>query len=366
MPKVARRTTTSLEIKLYDRDLSSSNLVENLTEKVQNLNFSTRLPGGFNLCKFRLKADLPEAWDWLTRRMFYRIVITDNQRTLWEGRLEDLGLEAGHADVVAYGYYANLRDVPFRTTKNQIWTTTVKDFLTAVCLQINSDQSNIDDTNITVDLAADSSYLDIYPQILLNKLLPFGDSSNNQWDFAIWEDRIPYLNARSITSVDWLTSLKDLSRFRLTHRGGDIWNSAYAVYDAAGIQRTADADDSDSQTKFNLTRQFVIPDLGTVAAGAAQASRDVWLEEHKDVRPRLENIVLGNQVSDSNGTPFPSFWIRAGEVVRIRDLVPASGDLDAVTRDSQRTYFIKETIYDVDKGTLRIVPDTQITRLGAL
>ncbi len=355
-----------MDIKLYDRNLTTPNLIDNLTDKVQGLTFSTRLPGGYHICSFNLKADLPKAWEWVTRNMFYRIVISDVKKTLFEGRIEEPEATEGIAGATAYGYYANLTDVPYRTAYNAFASVVIKAALTAACVQISADQSKIDATDIAITSVADASYLDIYPLQLFEKLLDFSDSTAGKWDFAIWEDRVPYLTKRSVSSVDWLVNLGDLAQFKLKHRGGDLWNSAYAVYDAAGLVRTADADDADSQAKYELTRQYVVPDLGTVAAAAAQGSRDGWLEDHKQIWPKLETIVLGGTVYDSNGVPFPSSWVRAGEVIRIRDLVPASGDLDAVTRDSLRTFFITETNYNVDTRQNSISVDTESSGLDAI
>jgi len=356
-----------MEIKLYNRSLATPTFIEDITNKVQMLKFSTKLSGGFNNCTFRMLADLPEAWDWLTNKVFYRLLITDNKKTLFEGRIEDLELTSGSCGATAYGYYANLSDIPYTTAYNDVASVVIKAVLTACCAQISADQSNIDATDITIDSAADASYLDIYPQQLIEKLLAFSDSTKGKWYFAIWEDRVPYLKKRDASSVDWTVNLRDLARLRLSHRVGNLWNSCYATYQAGGaLTRTATVDDTTSQAKYGLTRRYVVPDLGTVAAAAAQANRDGWMDDHKDIWPRLEEIVLGNRVFDTNGIPHPSSWVRAGEVLRIRDLVPTSADAGAVTRDALRTFYILETEYDINTATNRIVVDTESANLDAI
>lgn len=355
-----------MEIKLYNTDLSSPIFVDDLTPKVQGLQFSTRLPGGFHTCSFRIKADLPEAWDWISKYVFYRILITDNKKTLFEGRIEDIELSAGTAGATAYGYYSNLTDVPYKTAYNAVASVVIKAVLTANCVQISSDQTNIDATDTTITSAADATYLDIYPEELFEKLLAFSDSTSGRWYFAIWEDRIPYLKKRDASTLNWKVNLSDLARFRLKHRGGDMWNSVYAVYEDGGLQRTADANDDPSQAKYNLTRQYVIPDLKTVVAAAAQNARDGWLDDHKDIWPKLEEISLSDTVYDTNGVPFPSSWVRAGDVIRIRDLVPVTSDLDAVERDALRTFYITETNYNADTRQNRLVIDTESTDIDAI
>ena len=352
-----------IDIKLYDRNLSSPTLVEVLTEKVQGLKFTTKLNGGFYICSFRLMADIPAAWEWITRRVFYRLLITDGPQTLWEGRLEDLTLTEGGVSVVAYGYYANLGDIPYTSAYNDNADVVIGTVLTANCTQISADHSNLDATGgPAITSAANSSYLDIYPKQIVEKLIAFSDDTDNkQWYFAIWEDRIPYLFARDMSTIKWRVTLKDFARFVLKHRGAELWNSAYTVFNAA---RTATANDTSSQDRYGdgttpFIRRKVIAEVGNVVAAAAQSRRDAWIENHKDVFPRLENMKLGPTVYDANGVPTPSSWVRAGDVLRVRDLVPASAELDAVTRDGLRTYYIVRTEYDMDTGMMRITPDTE-------
>ncbi len=352
-----------IDIKLYDRNLTSPTFIENLTQKVQNLKFTTKLNGGFYICSFRLMADIPAAWEWITKRTFYRLLITDGPQTLWEGRLEDLTLTEGGVSVVAYGYYANLSDIPYTTAFNANADVVMKAVLTAAATQINADQSNIEATGgPAITSAAASSYLDVYPKQLVEKLLSFSDDTNNaKWYFAIWEDRIPYMFPRSFSTIKWRVTIGDFARFILKHRGAELWNSAYTVFGGA---RTAITNNTDSQFKYgdgtnDFIRRKVISEVGGVAGGAAQSRRDAWIEDHKEVLPRLEKMVLGPTVYDDSGVPTPSMWVRAGDVLRVRDLVPASAELDSVTRDGLRTYFIVKTVYEMDTGMMRITPDTE-------
>ena len=354
-----------MEVKIYDDNLAAPTFIDDITNQAEDLKFSTKLNGGFHICTFKLKADISAGWDWIINKAFYRIVITDTSKTLFEGRIEDIGISMGRVVITAYGYYANLSDIPYRTAYNDVASVVIKAVLTAACDQISADQGNIDATDVTITSAAGDDYLDIYPQELVDKLLDFSDSTSGKWYFAIWEDRIPYLFMRVTTALNWLVTMQDFNELLIKHRGGNLWNSVYAVYQAGGLARTGDADDANSQAKY-FKRQLVIPDLGTVAAAAAQAQRDGALADFKDIWPQLENIVLGQWVYDANGKRYPSSWVRAGDVIRIRDIVPASGDLDAVTRDALRTFYIVETNYDADRGELRIVPDTESTMLDSI
>ncbi len=349
---VPRTGHTDLQVHLFDSDLSSPTFQANLTDRVQKLRFGTIMPGGYALCSFTLSTARAEAWDWFTTRPFYRLTVEDGVKTVFEGRLEHpkIDLTRGTTILTFAGYYANLRDVAWQTTKNQLWSTTIKDILTDNCVQVSSDQSNIATTDITVNMAADEHTINNYPIHIFNHLMAFGDTSDNTYDFFIYEDRIPFLTVRSVSTVDWLVDIADFKAFELSRDLADVWNSGYAVYGAAQSQ-TATVTDTDSIERFGLTRHHVLPTVGKASQAAAEAARDVWLAEYKDVYSEADRVILGSTVTDSGGVPHPSSWVRSGDVIRVRDLVPPSGALDEVTRDQERTYFILETHYDADART---------------
>lgn len=361
-----------MDIKLYNSDLASPSLIADLTTRAEKTVFSTRLPGGFHLCNFNLRCSLVEAWDWITNRQFYRLLISDVTNTLWEGRINSLGIVPSRDQgtilkVGVVGYYANLGDIPYSTAYNAHASVVIKAVLTANCSQISSDQTHIDATDITINSTSGNDYLDIYPQALFDKLLNFSDSTNGIWYFAVWDNRVPYLFKKDGTTVKWYISLQDFVTLELTHRAETLWNSAYAVYESGGaVARTTVTNDTNSQTKYGVTRQYVVPDLGAVAVGNAQSYRDMILANYAQVYPRSTNMVLGNYVKDANGIRVPSYYVRAGDVIRITDLVPTSLNLDSNTLDSLRNFYLVETDYDIDSHQLTIVPDTDNMKLDAI
>ncbi len=367
-----------MEVTLFNRNLTTPVREAALTKRVQGMRFSTRLPGGFGICKFRLLDDYWRAYQFMTGKQLYRLVVTDYnadptvKRVLFEGRIEDISLDYGAIEVTAYGYMVNLGDRPYRTAYNDTADAVMKAMLTALCSQINSDQSNIDATDITITSGADASYLDETPIAIMGKLLDFSDSTGAKWDWAIWEDRKAYLKKRSPTAVDWYVSLKDFNRFRLSHRVGDLWTRSYGLYQAGGsLTRTADYTDATTESKYGdgtngFVREYPVPDMGAVAATAAEAARTAWVEAHKLVKPAFDDAVLGAWVYDAKGVRYPSSWVRAGQVLKVKDLVPATESLDAVALDAVKTFFIVETEYDAERRENRLVFDTESGSLDAV
>ncbi len=353
----------NLQIFLYNRNLATPTLDQTLTDRVENLSFSTKLHGGFAIASFSVKMTIFEAWEWITTKQFYRLLIKDAVKTVWEGRLQDIDIAAWGINVTAYGYWASMRDQPEITAYNSTANVVIAAALTAHAPQINADQSHIDVPDVVIDSAADESYEDITIQDLVNKLLEFGDTLGNEWYFAIWEDRIPWMFAKDTTVIDWTVRLADLADFRLKHMASELWNSVYALYTAAGVlTRTATVNDTDSQGKYgdgtnDLIRRYAIPNLGEIAAASANAARSVWLAKYKEIMPSMPVFVLGDKVYDANSVAFPSSWVRAGDVIRITDLVPASVNLDSVVIDGLSTFYILETKYEAGRLENSLVVD---------
>lgn len=354
-----------IDVKLYDGNLSSPTLDLDLTGRVQKLRFSTRIPGGFFMASFDLRVDLPGGWEWLRDKIFYRLLISDVNDVLFEGRLEDPVLSKGAVGATFFGYYGNLSDLVWNGSFSANADATIKSILTSHCVQINSDQTNIAATNISI--SSQDGDQDIYPMKIFERLLNFSDSTKGIWDLAIWDDRIPYLIKRDASTVTWNVRLADLDKYRIKYTGNEIRNQVYTVYQSGGNKtRTADADDSASQTKYGFVRSHAIPDLDAVSATAAQGQRDGYLEAHKDAWPQLDNITIGPWVFNSNQRKTPSYKVRAGDVIRVQDLIPQTGDLDTITQDALRTFFIVETEYSVDSGTLRLTLDRASDNLDAV
>jgi len=279
-------------------------------------------------------------------------------------------IEAGYIQETYKGLdFFTLNDGKYSTAYNDDADVVIKAVLTAQAPSISSDQSKIEATGgPAITSAADDSYSDKSPRDLIELVSSFGDGSGNTWYFAVWDNRIPYFKARATTTVNWKVSLNDLGNIKTKYYGGDLWNSCYAIYRSGGVlTRTAAADNTTSQTKYGVTRTYVVPDLGEVAAATAQAARDTVLNNFSELYPHLgESFTLPDVVKNANGKEYPSSWVRAGDVIRILDMIPAGIALDTVTRDRMTTFYIMETDYDADRGINTLRVDTESKSLDAI
>lgn len=355
-----------ITVHLYDNDLSTPSLIEDITGRIENLNFSTILHGGFGIAQFDLAAGWAKRWQWRIDYWLYRLVIYEKDYTIFEGRLEDVEFIKDGLRATFFGYYSNLGDLANNgaATESGNADVIIKSWLTNYCSQISADQTNIESPGISLSNVAeiDDTLLDLVP-----KLADFSDASKQTWYFAVWEDRIAYFFARSITAVDWLVNLRDIESLSLRASIKELWNSVFAVYTSGGTEtRTSTTSDSDSISKYGITRRKGIPNLGDVGATAAGKQRDWWLEEHKELWQQTDRFIIGATVFDTNGVRHPSCRVRAGDVIRIQDLMPASVNVSQVARDALRTFYIRETQYNADKHRMTIIPDTESMNLDSI
>jgi hypothetical protein len=361
----------SIQLQLYNNDLAAPTQIIRDISNYSNLRFSTKLHGGFAKCSFSLtEYDMNKIYEWAWKRFGYRLVAYDlvNAKTLWEGRLQSNPFTLNSVQVNAYGYYSSLLDGIYSTAYDDTADVVLKAMLTASCPAINADQSNIQALDTARDSAVGDDYLDRPVQELAEYLFGMSDSVMQKWYLAVWEDQIMYAFPRDDTSVTWSVKAKDLQTFGLTPGFENLWNAAYAVYRDVDdtILRTSVATDTTSIAKYGVQRTYTIPDLGQVAQADAEAIRDTWIADHKDIISSDSNLVLGETVYNTDGTTFPSSHVRAGDVIQVKDILPSTEDLASPRRNGINTFYILETEYDAKNRTNRLVVDTESQSLEAI
>ena len=81
-----------------------------ITSKVEDLKFSSGLPGGFLNCEFKMAMPRAEAYYWYSTRLGSHILIEGNGNIVWEGRIDNIQLENFGVSVTAFGYWISLAD----------------------------------------------------------------------------------------------------------------------------------------------------------------------------------------------------------------------------------------------------------------
>jgi len=362
----------TLQVRLFDNDLSSPTLIEDLTDKVEGLQFSTALNGGFHSCTFTLATDLGYAWNYLSREgkrgyHFNRITVHEDKILIWEGRIVDIELNilaARHnLKVTAHGYWGSMKDQFYTDSGGTDWSSgsghqmhdIIKEVLDDECPDINSDQTNIDDSSR--DLAGIDFTTKEYPQDIVNKLTDLSDSDGSTWFFAIWEDRKPYFFKRAVTQVDYYVWLEDLSDLRLQQSAVQLRNAILPF-----VGTTEGTTQTDATSLALYPRRELKLSLNTGSNANTQADAAAASAVEKSLPRQQQSFSIDGRVysalaGDSGGRlqEVPLWRVRAGEVIRIQDLVPNSAATPAL--DDVRTFYIMETDYAADKNVLKIQPD---------
>jgi len=348
------------------QDASSNPVQSAVRTRFKTLSFSTKLPGGFFECSLLFPCDRVTAFDWYDTYLNYRLTVMEADMQVWDGRIEDLQIADDGIKVTARGYWQNSFDVPYNINYEAY---TVKDIvkavLTAACSQISSDQSNIGDPGMTITIGYQDN---MYPGNIIEDLGKLGDAGGTPWHIAIWDDKIPYYAARG-TAVTWKTNIRDVNNGgALPSRSlNEIWNEVGADYQIAGArQATGLAVNAASKTKYGLTRAKYIS-AGSATENVAIAIRDTYLLDHAD-SPQQGNLRINNVRSVATGnenTPTPLWRVRAGDILRMNDLIPAASSASD-SMDGLRIFHILETSYDYESNQLTITPDNPAPTLDVL
>lgn len=361
---------------------TSTTTLEDLTGLVRDLRFSTQLHGGFNACRFHIDAGAaPRAWSvWLNDRHWHRLGIYDGASLIWEGRKEVTTLTAEGLQLTFFGYWANLADHPhldYRQSPparitynaNERADDVFKDVLAKLpASHISTDTANIARPSLVVANGTDPLTFDGNEsgQRAVMTVANWSDRGDAPWYAAIWDGRKAHLARRGLGKVDYHTMLSELApgwSFKLST--SDYYSDVYADYlSGKGSTLTALATDADARARYGRRTKALLINR-KVPASVAEQARDTLGALLS--RPRqFGSFAIQGAVYDSNRRPTDLYRVRAGGVLRIDDLVPALADLDAVTLDGLRTFYILATDYDHDRHVLRIRPDLPHRSLSAI
>jgi hypothetical protein len=207
---------------------------------------------------------------------------------------------------------------------------------------------------------------DYTQEVIVDTLAPGNpDGDGSVYHFAVWEGRVPYWTKRSVAAVDYYLWLEDEAQARFAQSGHDLRNRVRTKHLVRGVTtRTAVANDTASQAAYPV-RELTVGQ-GEVNATNAANARDQALEEQKLPRQQQSLTVKGRVWSATNGELIeePKWGVRAGKVVRVQDLVPASASSPAF--DNLRTFYILETEYDAVTDTLKVQPDRPAPKVSSL
>ena len=376
----------SLSVRVYE-DYNTTALEDDLSESWLSMVFSTGLHGGFKEARLSVPMALDAAWQYLNRpgaagRHFHHLEISDGIDVVWEGRIMDIELlvQSGFVglNLTSFGYWSSMRDQYYDAADagNTDWTAggphtvddIIKEMITKECPDINGTadiEANTRDV-VGIDLTDRGYPMDT----IVDKLAPLSDSDNSVWYFSVWEDRKPYWTKRNTDDINWYLSVEDTERLSLNQQGKHLRNVVLPVVGTAEKTSSVDTD----STALYPRREVMLSLPSGIADAVANDAGKTALEERKDPRQDQGFTVKGHvynttpgrlsQAAGAGVEEKPKWWVRAGDVARIRDLVSeaaASGTLDDL-----RTFYLVETRYDAGRDVLEVQPDRPNNRLSVL
>ena len=372
-----------LQIRLFNDNLTTPTLIDDLTDRISGLVFTTALNGGFKQCSFQVNMSFDQAWQWLSREgkrgyHFYRLVVYEGHDIVWEGRVTDIALnviQAAHGiRVTCLGYWAATRDQLYSDDDGSRtnWTSgsghtiddIVKELLTSECPAISSDQTNIAAGSrdlVGIDLSARK-----YPQEYINELTQLSDDDQATWFFAVWNNRIPYLFKRAVTTIDWAVYLENLASLTLQQSGLTLRNAVTPV--VGGTEGTTQ---TDTTSLALYPRREELVTLQTGANANTQANSAQMKVAEKALPRQQQGFVVTGRIFASTAASTggrleesPLWRVRSGDVIRIQDLVPSSAATPAL--DDLRTFYVMGTSYDATLNRLTIQPDRRPQKLSTI
>ena len=364
------RAHQALRILVYP-DFNKTAVVDDLSGQWTGLSFSSALHGGFK----QLSMDVPMSFDraalWLERgnlpgRHFYHIEVTEDNRIVWEGRFPKIGLRKTPTfqgiHLEAMGYWSSARD-RYYSTADTNWSdsgTLVRAIVTGSCPDLNG-TANIETTGLDIT-GFNGSARDFPQNWIIDKIAPLSTPTNGVLYFGVWENRVPYFTTRSTSSLDWQVYMQDINFLNLDQNAEHLRNAVYPVIGTADGTSTIDAE---STLRYGLRREIILNVQAGVPASTANRARDTKIAEGRFPRQDSNFTVSGHAYSSRaavGGTAVPNaivesqkWWVRAGDVVRIQDLYPASQS--TVALDDLRTFYILDARYDAVRDTVEVVPD---------
>ena len=375
MPNRAHQTLRILVYKTYNK--AANELVADLTAAWDDLDFSTALHGGFKDCTISVPMSMNKAVLALNRNLpgwhFYHLEISENMRLVWEGRIMNVELikSPGFQGIrlEAMGYWASMRDRLYATAGTNFADsgTLIRTIVTQKCPDING-TADIGTTGL--DITGILLGTNDYPQnIIIDKIAPLSDTGTGIWYFSVYDNRKPTYAARGTANLHWMIWMQDLDILNLKQQGEHLRNSIFPFVGTATGTTTLDAD----STARYVTREIIFQAPDGVAAGTANKGRDAFLNDRKLPRQDLSFSISGHAYSTQAGTATGTagalieaqkWHMRAGQVIRIQDLYPASQASPVL--DDIRTFYILETRYNANRDIITIIPDRPMQDLQTI
>lgn len=244
-------------------------------------------------------------------------------------------------------YFARLTNIRVKsTTAASVTASAIAGSLVSYVAAINSEQLSSSTARIqptTVDLQ-DEIYEDGTPATILDRL-----AFLHEYEWSVWDERLLTFQPREGSGTHWYVDV--VNGLELQRSLDNVHNAAYANYRTAGGDtfRTGTKTNSESLTRYGIQRTGNLS-LQTTSSTEAATYRDIWLADRATAQSRIKIKI--DKVYEASGASSPLYYVRAGDMITIRNLPPTlSVDIDRI-----RTFTVMETSYNAASDTIDVSP----------
>jgi hypothetical protein len=318
--------------------------------EVAGLKWSTTMPGGFANCSFTVYRRADRAYSDL--RMGNLVRVVRGPAVVYEGRIEDVraSIDGAQIEIEALGLgHGHSKDAYWTAPAATMSSGDLLRSVLAACMPLlNPDLSQVLSTGVAV---ATANLDRQYPADIIEALSALGAGDNRPWSFAVWEGWRAWFGPEDHDTVAYRVRADEVQGFVGTTTLDTIRNDVDVRYSggpgADGGPRYVGRAVADQSVAL-YGRRAIVLDGGNIDARAAAALRDTYLGLHAYPLPKGEITVTSECIRDGAGAPVPLAQVRAGAVLRVEGV----GD-----------YYLIESEFDRDAGTLRLVPENRLETL---
>ena len=196
---------------------------------------------------------------------------------------------------------------------------------------------------------------------VIDQMTKFGSSDANPepMSFLIYEDG--YARFRKMTSgTTWYVDTSNMpmgqQAFNVTTSMRDLVSKIAVIYsDSVGSRSVTPWIENDAlYNKYGYHKEALFS-LSGAPEVLAEVLGEIVADIYKNPTQKSE-IMVDGFVQDKGMNRWPAWYVRAGDTVILRNVIPQSVAIEQDTVDRVSTIYVQATSYDADTGRLTVTP----------
>ena len=199
---------------------------------------------------------------------------------------------------------------------------------------------------------------------VIEKLVSFGSSDSDPLPmaFLIYEDNFATFRKME-DGTTWYVDVSNVpigqQALNVTSSLSDLIAKIAVIYsDEVGSRAiTPWVENDDLYNRFGYRREGVLS-IGGATQVVAEELSTLVASIYATPGQRSELLIDGS-VQTVSGSSWPAWYVRAGDIIKFRNLIPQSAVVSNEVVDRISTVYVNETKYDAENGRLTVVPSNR-------